>query len=87
MSSSGERVGNSRFPKRAETGLRRKRKALPGKMKGQLFANFGKARALMAKAHERTACARNGLHYKLSRRLVDGNHAVCAETPKAGAPG
>ena len=78
VTSTGEKVGNPRFLKRAEAGLRRKRKALSRKRKGS--ANRGKARILVAKAHERTANARNECQHKLSRRLVDESQAVCVET-------
>ena len=78
VTSTGEKVGNPRFLKRAEAGLRRKQKALSRKRKGS--ANRGKARALVAKAHERTANARKDFQDKLPGRLVDGSQAVCVET-------
>ena len=70
VTSSGEKVGNPRFLKRAAAGLRREQESLSRKRKGS--ANRGKARALVAKARERTANARNGYQHRLPGRLVDG---------------
>ena len=80
--SSGGQVDNPRFVTRAAANLRRKQKALSRKRRGS--ANRGKARALVARAHERTANARNDFQHKLSRRLIDENQAVCVETLRVG---
>lgn len=79
-SSTGEKTDNPRFLKRAAANLRRKHKALSRKKKGS--ANRSKARVLLARAHERTAAARNDFQHKLSKRLIDENQAVCVETLK-----
>ncbi len=80
IASTGEKQGNPRFLKRAADNLRRKQKALSRRRKGS--ANRNKARVLVAKAHERTANARNDFQHKLSKRLVDENQAICVETLK-----
>ena len=80
VASTGEKQDNPRFLKCAARNLRRKQQSLSRKVKGS--ANRNKARVLVAKAHERTAHARNDFQHKLSRRLVDENQAICVETLK-----
>ena len=80
VASTGEKQANPRFLKCAATNLRRKQKALSRKKRGS--ANRSKARLSLAKAHERTANARNDFQHKLSRRLIDENQAICVETLK-----
>ncbi len=74
----GAKQANPRFAKQAARNLRRKQKALSRKKKGS--ANRNKARMKVAKAHERTANARHDFQHKLSKHLVDKNHAICVET-------
>ena len=74
----GAAHANPRFAKQAARNLRRKQKALSRKKKGS--ANRNKARLKVAKAHERTANARHDYQHKLSKHLVDKNHAICVET-------
>lgn len=78
IESDGRKTANPRFVKRAQQNLRRKQKALSRKQKGS--KNRAKARAIVAKAHEKVANARADFQHKLSRRLVDKNHAICLET-------
>jgi len=80
ITSEGYREGNPRFLKQAEANLRRKQKSLSRKVKGS--ANRSRARILVAKVHERVKDARNDFQHKLSKRLIDDNQAVCAETLK-----
>jgi len=81
IQSNGMKEANPRFVKRAEKNLRRKQKQLSRKVKGS--ANRAKARLLVAKCHEKTANARADFQHKLSRTLVDKNHAVIVETLKS----
>lgn len=76
----GTKVANPRHLKRAQHGLRKKQKALSRKKKGS--KNRGKARIRVARAHERVANARADFQHKLSRKLVDENQAIIAETLK-----
>ena len=80
IDSSGRKIANPRFIKRAQKNLKRKQQALSRKKKGS--ANRAKARLLVAKAHERAANARNDFQHKLSRQIVDDNQAVIVETLK-----
>ncbi|MFH0267311.1 RNA-guided endonuclease TnpB family protein [Vibrio rumoiensis] len=81
IQSNGKKEANPRFVRRAEKNLRRKQKQLSRKAKGS--ANRAKARLLVAKCHEKTANARADFQHKLSRTLVDKNHAVIVETLKS----
>ena len=80
IESTGRKHKNPRFLRRAAQNLRRKQKSLSRKKRGS--ANRNKARALVAKAHEKTSNARSDFQHKLSRRLIDENQAVCVETLK-----
>ena len=80
ITSEGYKEGNPRFLNQAEANLRRKQKSLSRKVKGS--ANRSRARTLVAKVHERVTNARNDFQHKLSKRLIDDNQAVCAETLK-----
>ena len=81
IQSNGKKEANPRFVKRAEKNLRRKHKQLSRKTKGS--ANRAKARLRVAKCYEKTANARADFQHKLSRTLVDKNHAVIVETLKS----
>ncbi|WP_318418160.1 RNA-guided endonuclease InsQ/TnpB family protein [Photobacterium leiognathi] len=81
IESNGKKTANPRFLKRAEKNLRRKQRQLSRKKKGS--ANRAKARLLVAKCHEKVANARADFQHKLSRTLVDKNHAVIVETLKS----
>ena len=78
IESTGRKMDNPRFVKRAQRNLRRKQKSLSRKRKGS--KNRNKARHLVAMAHERVANARDDFQHKLSRRLVDENQAIVFET-------
>lgn len=78
VESTGHKTGNPKFVMNAQLNLRRKQKALSRTKKGS--KNRAKARVIVAKAHEKVANARADFQHKLSRRLVDKNHAVVVET-------
>lgn len=80
IDSSGSKVDNPRFMKRAAKNLKRKQQALSRKQKGSRCR--AKARLLVAKCHEKIANARNDFQHKLSRRMVDENQAIILETLK-----
>ncbi|MFC3290555.1 RNA-guided endonuclease InsQ/TnpB family protein [Modicisalibacter luteus] len=80
IDSTGRKVANPRFLKKAQKNLKRKQQALSRTKKGS--ARRAKARRLVAKAHERVANARNDFQHKLSRQIVDDNQAVIVETLK-----
>ncbi|WP_188013428.1 RNA-guided endonuclease InsQ/TnpB family protein [Photobacterium damselae] len=80
IESNGKMTANPRYLKRAEKNLKRKQRQLSRKKKGS--ANRAKARLLVAKCHEKVANARADFQHKLSRTLVDKNHAVIVETLK-----
>ncbi|WP_060988958.1 RNA-guided endonuclease InsQ/TnpB family protein [Photobacterium leiognathi] len=81
IESNGKKTTNPRFLKRAEKNLRRKQRQLSRKKKAS--ANRAKARLLVAKCHEKVTNARADFQHKLSRTLVDKNHAVIVETLKS----
>ncbi|HHY0577757.1 TPA: RNA-guided endonuclease TnpB family protein, partial [Vibrio parahaemolyticus] len=81
IESNGKKTANPRYLKRAEKNLRRKQRQLSRKKKGSV--NRAKARLLVAKCHEKVANARADFQHKLSRTLVDKNHAVIVETLKS----
>jgi putative transposase len=74
IDSNGGKVANPRFLKNASSNLRRKQKVLSRTKKGS--SGRAKARLLVAKAHERTANARNDFQHKLSRNIIDENQAT-----------
>lgn len=78
IDSTGRKIPNPRFVKRAQTNLRRKQKALSRCRKGS--RGRAKARLKVAKAHECLAHARADFQHKLSRQLIDENQAVAVET-------
>lgn len=81
IESNGKKTANPRYLKRAEKNLKRKQRQLSRKKKGS--ANRAKVRLLVAKCHEKVANARADFQHKLSRTLVDKNHAVIVETLKS----
>lgn len=74
----GHKIANPKHLKRARAALRRAQKSLSRKKKGS--QNRAKARKRLARAHERVAHARADLQHKISRKLVDENQAIIAET-------
>ena len=78
IDSTGRKVANPRFLKRARANLRRKQKALSRCQKGS--KRRAKARLTLAKAHERLANVRADFQHKLSRQFIDDNQAVVVET-------
>ena len=80
IDSTGKKIANPRYTKKAQRNLKRKQQALSRKVKGS--ARRAKARLKVAKVHERVANARNDYQHKLSRQIVDDNQAVIVETLK-----
>lgn len=77
ITSDGSKFGNPRHLRKAERNLKRKQRSLSRKKKGSNRRN--KARQLVARAHERVACARKDYLHKLSRRIVNENQVIAVE--------
>jgi putative transposase len=77
VTSTGRKVPNRRFVKRAAANLKRKQKALSRKKKGSNSRN--KARLKVARAHECVRRTRADFLHKLSRQLVNENQVVAVE--------
>jgi putative transposase len=77
ITSDGSKFENPRHLRKAEKNLKRKQRKLSRKKKGSKGRE--KARKLVARAHERVACARRDNLHKLSRRIVDENQIVAVE--------
>lgn len=75
--STGEKVTNPRFLRRAEKKLRKAQRALSRKQKGS--ANRAKSRLSLARAHARVADARKDFHHQLSTRITRENQTVSVE--------
>jgi len=80
IASNGVKTANPRFTQRAARNLKRKQQALSRKQNGS--RGRAKARALVARCHEKVANTRNDFQHKLSRKLVDENQAIALETLK-----
>lgn len=78
VTSDGSKFDNPRHLRKAERNLKRKQQSLSRKKKGSNSRN--KARQLVARAHERIACARKDHLHKLSRRIVNENQVIAVET-------
>jgi putative transposase len=78
VTSDGSKFDNPRHLNKAAKNLKRKQKSLSRKVKGSNSRN--KARQLVARAHERVACARKDHLHKLSRRIVNENQVIAVET-------
>lgn len=77
VTSTGRKVANRRFVKRAAANLRRKQKALCRKQKGSNARQ--KARLQVARAHERVRRCRGDFLHKLSSELVNENQVIVTE--------
>jgi putative transposase len=75
--STGRKIANPRFLRRAEANLKRKQKKLSRKKKGSNSRN--KARLKVARAHAKVARARTDFLHKESHRLVNENQVICFE--------
>ena len=75
--SDGSKFDNHRHLCKAEKNLKRKQRNLSRKKKGSNSRD--KARQLVARAHDRVACARRDHLHKLSRRIVNENQVICVE--------
>lgn len=80
IESNGTKEPNPKHLKKAEKHLRRVSKKFSRTKKGS--RRHEKARKRLAKAHKRVANARNDRLHKISKRLIDENQAVCAESLK-----
>jgi putative transposase len=78
VTSAGSKFDNPRHMKKAERNLKRKQRNLSRKKKGSNSRD--KARRLVARAHERVACARRDYLHKLSRRIVNENQVIAVES-------
>ncbi len=77
VTSDGSKFENPRHLRKAEKTLKRNQRKLSRKKKGSNGRN--KARRLVARAHERVACARRDHLHKLSHRLVSENQVIAVE--------
>lgn len=77
VTSDGSKFGNPRHLRKAERNLKRKQRMLSRKKKGSKSRD--KARRLVARVHERVACARRDYLHKLSRRIVNENQVIAVE--------
>jgi len=78
VTSEGERIGNPRHTAKYAARLALAQRRLSRKKLGS--ANRAKARQKVARIHAKISdCRRDGLH-KLSRRLINENQVVCAES-------
>lgn len=77
VTSDGSKFSNPRHIKTAERNLKRKQRKLARKVKGS--KSRGKARRLVARAHQRVADARRDHLHKLSRRIVNENQVIVVE--------
>lgn len=77
VTSDGSKFDNPRHLRRATRNLKRKQRNLTRKRKGSNGRN--KARQLVARVHERVACARKDYLHKVSRRLVNENQVIVVE--------
>lgn len=80
IESNGHKEPNPKHMKRAAKNLCRKAKAFSRTKKGS--RRHEKARKHLAKAHKRVSNARSDSLHKISKRLIDENQAVCAESLK-----
>jgi putative transposase len=77
IASDGSKFTNPGHLRKAEKNLNRKQRKLSRKKKGSNSRN--KARRLVARAHERVACARRDHLHKLSHRIVSENQVIAVE--------
>lgn len=75
--STGRKIRNHRFLRRAEANLKRKQKTLSRKKKGSNGRN--KARIKVARAHAKVGRARMDFLHKESRKLVNESQVICFE--------
>lgn len=80
IESNGRKEPNPKHLKRAEKNLRRKAKKFSRTK--NTSRRHEKARRRLAKAHKRVSNARSDNLHKISKRLIDENQAVCAESLK-----
>ncbi|EFE78503.1 transposase [Streptomyces filamentosus NRRL 15998] len=76
--STGEKIDNPRFLRRAEKRLKKAQRNLDRKEKGS--KNREKARLKVARAHASVADARKKFHHQLSTRLIRDNQAIGVES-------
>ncbi len=78
VTSEGERIGNPRHTAKYATKLARAQRRLSKKKPGS--ANRARARLKVARIHAKISDCRVDSLHKLSRRLINENQVVCAET-------
>ena len=78
VTSKGERVKAPKFFRNSERRLKRLQRQLSRRKKGS--KGWGKARLALANQHERVSNQRKDFLHKLSRRLVDENQVIHAES-------
>lgn len=78
VTSDGERVPAPKYLRKAEKRLKRLQRRLSRRVKGSKGRD--KARAAVARQHEKVANQRKDFHHKLSRRLTVDNQAVFVES-------
>jgi putative transposase len=77
VTSDGSKFKNPRHMKKVARNLLRKERKLSRKKKGSRSRE--KARRLVARVHERVACARKDYLHKVSRRIVNENQVIAVE--------
>jgi len=77
VTSDGSKFDNPRHLRKAEKNLKRKQQSLSRKVKGS--KSRAKTRQLVARAHDRIACARKDNLHKVSRRIVNENQVIVTE--------
>ncbi|WP_100444645.1 RNA-guided endonuclease InsQ/TnpB family protein, partial [Glycomyces xiaoerkulensis] len=77
VTSSGKRIDNPRFLRRAERRLKRLQRALSRKQQGS--KNRAKARAALARQHAKVADTRRDWHHQVSTQLIRDSQAVYVE--------
>lgn len=77
ITSDGEMIENPKYLKKSEQRLRKLQKDLSRCQKGS--KNSEKCRVKVAKQHEKIANQRKDFLHKLSKRLINGNQAICLE--------
>ena len=78
VTSEGERVPAPKYLRQAEKRLRRFQRTLSRRQKGSKGRE--KARLVVARQHEHVTNQRADFLHKLSRRMVDENQVICAES-------
>ena len=76
-SSTGEKIDNPKWLRKAEKRLQKAQRKLSKRVKGSM--NWVKQRVKVARLHEKIVNQRQDFHHKLSRKLVDGHRLISLE--------